>query len=174
MYYYLSLGSNLSPEKNIASVLMWLVHKFKCVSVYPIIETVPEDLDTQNSFLNTLCIIYSDLDKLEIKMLFNEQEERLGRDRSDPSSSHKDRTADIDILVQSEEFNPDKFLNFQESYIQKVFQTKANAVALKLGESFLGDRPSTIYFNSTTGQIRIINDKIDGLNDWVKSRLITE
>jgi len=174
MYYYISIGSNISPKQNFSKILTWLVKQYGCLVVYPIVETQPEALDTEHVFLNTLCIMYSEQDKTQVKSLFNQQEEILGRDRSDPMRSHKDRTADIDILDVSEQFEAERFQDFPEQYIQQVLQSKNNVVTIDLGDLFLGDRPSTIYFDRTTGQIRIINNKLDGLDDWVKARFVTE
>lgn len=172
MFYYLSLGSNINPQENMASILKWLVEEFGCLVVYPVIETEPEELSTDNKFLNTLVILHSKQNEIEIKHSFNSLEERLGRDRKDPQRSYKDRAADVDILACDEEFNPHIFEQFDESYIKQVLAMRIPAQQILLDGLSLGDRPATIYLDRATGQKRIVDNKLDGLNDWLETGFV--
>ncbi len=171
MYYYLSLGSNIAPRENMANIIAGLLQAFGCVTVFPVQRTVPDALTTERQFFNTLAIIYSDKDAMAVKQYFNALEERLGRDRSDPQRSTKDRTADIDILASSERLDPNVFARFPDSYVQQVFSLQGPFETVPLGGISTGDRPATIYLDRATGQERILNDKLDGLTDWLESRL---
>ena len=117
MYYYLSLGSNIHPEKNAVGIVTALLAQFNDLYLFPFIKTQPVNMETNNYFLNSLAIINSDLKKSGIKSILNHVEISLGRDRSDPHKSKKDRTADIDILGCELNFDTDFFLRFKESYI---------------------------------------------------------
>lgn len=105
--YLCSMGANIAPEKNFAlakEALTKLGRTYFSSARY----TKPVAIDTKHDFLNALLIVESELSAEQLKARFNEIEEALGRDRSDPMSSEKDRPMDIDILaelanVQSEE-----------------------------------------------------------------------
>ena len=62
------------------------------------IVTQPVDMKTNHPFLNALFTLDTELTAEQLKRQFNQIEETLGRDRSDPMSSVKDRPIDIDIL----------------------------------------------------------------------------
>lgn len=97
-YVYLcSMGANLAPEENFAKARSKLtplgdVHYSRAVY------TKPVDIDTEHDFLNALFVIATQLDAEVLKMAFNKIEVELGRDRSDPDCSQKDRPMDLDIL----------------------------------------------------------------------------
>jgi 2-amino-4-hydroxy-6-hydroxymethyldihydropteridine diphosphokinase len=98
MKYLCSLGSNIDPEMNIHHAKQQLRALNSNCLFSQNIATKPVDIDTQNGFLNALFIIDTSLSSHELKQRFNQIEEALGRDRSDPERSIKDRTIDIDIL----------------------------------------------------------------------------
>lgn len=119
-YYYLGLGSNLLPERNIARALSMLQAQFAPLLVWPVIETMPTAIETSHHFYNTLVVISSSLPPEQLKKILNQMEGDLGRDRSDPQSSEKDRTIDIDILAQQSELNFAITEQFTESYLRQV------------------------------------------------------
>lgn len=98
MKYLCSLGSNIDPEMNIHHAKQQLRTLSGDCLFSQNITTKPVDIDTTNVFLNALFIIDTPLSSGELKQQFNQIEEALGRDRSDPERSKKDRTIDIDIL----------------------------------------------------------------------------
>ena len=174
MYYYLCIGSNINPKQNFEQIIMQLLKAFTSCYIYPAIKTTPENLSTDNHFLNSLAVIYSEKDEKLIKQILNEIEESLGRDRNDPLRGEKDRTADIDIMTTSSEFDLRHFSDFSDSFIQEVLQGKKPSVALKLGSLVFRDGPAAIHFNATTGQIRIIENELDSLDNGIKSRFLSE
>lgn len=68
------------------------------LDISKVYRTAPENLNSDNYFLNAAVRIESELNKAELKKWLVGIEEHLGRDRSDPDKKIKDRTADIDIL----------------------------------------------------------------------------
>lgn len=98
--YLCSLGSNIEPQRYFpqAQAALRLVSSHLTFSRN--IATTPVDMVTDNQFLNALFLIQTPLTEKELKQEFNRIEEALGRDRSDPRRSIKDRTIDIDILGQ--------------------------------------------------------------------------
>lgn len=96
-WYLCSMGANLQPEQNFAkarSVVQQLGDAYYSKAIY----TKPVAMSSQRDFLNALFILRSDIDSHRLKLQFNAIEQQLGRDRSDPLCSMKDRPMDIDIL----------------------------------------------------------------------------
>ncbi|MBY6062767.1 2-amino-4-hydroxy-6-hydroxymethyldihydropteridine diphosphokinase [Pseudidiomarina sediminum] len=93
-----SMGANLAPEKNFALARQQL-DALGTVTYSLADYTQPVAIETDHEFLNALFVIATDLDAIALKQQFNRIEEQLGRDRSDPLSSQKDRPMDIDILA---------------------------------------------------------------------------
>ncbi len=97
-YYYLGLGSNIEPRINVPRMLEALQALSPELAISSIISTQPKGMVTQKRFLNLAARIQSELSPKALKAQFNAIETAMGRDRSDPDRSYKDRTADIDIL----------------------------------------------------------------------------
>lgn len=164
MYYYLSIGTNINPRLNAIKITKELCHNFGSTVIYPFNETTPENIKSNNCFLNSIAIIQSDLKELQIKRLLNDIECRLGRDRSDPNSSKKDRPADIDIIFRSEKLTLSKLIHHVRSvtYMNDVLYEK-KFVDLSQEGLKISNGPSTIDIDSSTSEIFIINNKIDSL-----------
>jgi len=95
--YLCSMGANIAPEKNFERAQQ-RVAQLGCVHFSSARYTQPVAIVTEHDFLNALFIIECELSAEQLKERFNSIEEELGRDRSDPLSSEKDRPMDIDIL----------------------------------------------------------------------------
>ena len=165
MYYYLSIGTNIHPEKNAANIVKKLSAKFGPIVIYPFIYTQPEQMDTKNRFLNSVAIVCSNMDKGEVKQILNQIEIDLGRDRNDPDKSIKDRTADIDILGSAVINNNNFFSIFQESYIRNVIIEDFSGVDLGDWGLPTTQGATTVNFDSTTGHISVINNTHNSLID---------
>ncbi|MDQ7049978.1 MAG: hypothetical protein Q9M92_10740 [Enterobacterales bacterium] len=57
MYYYLSIGTNISPEVNAVKIVQLLCKIFGQMVLYPFIRTSPVDIQSENLFLNSVAII---------------------------------------------------------------------------------------------------------------------
>ncbi|MCK7458319.1 2-amino-4-hydroxy-6-hydroxymethyldihydropteridine diphosphokinase [Idiomarina aminovorans] len=101
--YLCSLGSNIEPQRNFSQAQAELKALSKTISFSRNIPTSPVNMNTDRNFLNALFIIQTPMTTEKLKSEFNRIEEALGRDRSDPQRSFKDRTIDIDILGKLEE-----------------------------------------------------------------------
>lgn len=98
MMYLCSLGSNIEPELHFSRAKHYLAKLSEEIEFSRDIVTQPVGIKTNKPFLNALFTLKTALPANELKQHFNEIEELLGRDRSDPQSSIKDRPIDIDIL----------------------------------------------------------------------------
>ncbi len=99
MHYFLSIGSNIDPEKNIILILEQLFKFSERLLISRVILTAAEGFESKHHFLNA-CIYFEneDLNAIELKEHFNHIETILGRDRNDPNRAKKDHPADIDII----------------------------------------------------------------------------
>lgn len=106
MHYFLSIGSNLQPEKNIILMIEQLFQFSSRLLISKVILTKAEGFESKNHFLNACIYFESDVLKAaELKERFNCIETLLGRDRNDPQRTHKDHPADIDIIWALEKLN---------------------------------------------------------------------
>lgn len=98
MKYLCSLGSNIEPELHFSRAKHYLAQLSDNLEFSRDIATEPVGMNTNHPFLNALFVIQTSMTKSQLKQHFNDIEELLGRDRSDPDCSIKDRPIDIDIL----------------------------------------------------------------------------
>jgi 2-amino-4-hydroxy-6-hydroxymethyldihydropteridine diphosphokinase len=96
---YLSLGSNVLPEQNLASALRALRERFGALRVSPIYRTTAIGFDGPD-FLNAAAVLDSDLGAHELNDWLHALEDAHGRDRSGPRFG--DRPLDIDIVFFDE------------------------------------------------------------------------
>ena len=109
MKYLCSLGSNIEPELHFSRAKHYLAKLSEQIEFSRDISTQPVGMKTNHPFLNALFTLETTLSAEELKQEFNQIEALLGRDRSDPLCSVKDRPIDIDILgpVQEQPDVPD-------------------------------------------------------------------
>lgn len=98
--FFLSLGSNQQPEKNVPLMVKALLQISPSVDLSRVVRTEPSGFDSQLLFFNLAARIESALDATDLKQVLVQTEENLGRNRQDPNKKLKDRPADIDILFQ--------------------------------------------------------------------------
>lgn len=92
---YLSLGSNMDPERNLRSAVVALRERFGNLSLSPVYRTAAIGFEGPD-FLNAAAIIESDLDPQALNDWLHALEDAHGRDRSGPRFG--DRPLDIDIV----------------------------------------------------------------------------
>ncbi len=101
---YLSLGSNLEPERHLREALAALVAAFGPLQVSPAYRT-PARGFTGPDFLNLAVAIDTSLSAQALRDWLHALESRLGRDRSAPRlSSH---TLDADLVLYGEQILDD-------------------------------------------------------------------
>ncbi len=98
--YFIGIGSNVDPAGHLAKALLRLVELVGHLDVSRIIETAPVDLPSTAQFFNAVAYFESSADLCSLKAELNRIEAALGRDRADPNRARKDRTIDLDILLQ--------------------------------------------------------------------------
>ncbi|GAB1596709.1 2-amino-4-hydroxy-6-hydroxymethyldihydropteridine diphosphokinase [Lysobacter claricitrinus] len=93
---YLSLGSNVEPERHMRAAIAALHARFDNLVVSPVYRTPAVGFDGP-AFLNAAAIIDSDLEPQALNDWLHALEDAHGRDRSGPRFSN--RTLDIDIVL---------------------------------------------------------------------------
>lgn len=175
MYFYLSLGSNISPEASAVRMVRALCLRFGKIGLFPFCYTPPEGINSDTLFLNGLAIIAASDAKLLVKDQLNAIETAMGRDRDDPERSYKDRTADIDILAQAEALDLRHFYAAPESYVQTCFHLRGTTRPdLRQWGLASYQRPSTVHVDTCTGKICVIEDELEGLKHWVETSFTGE
>lgn len=93
---YLSLGSNLDPEANLASGIDALREQFGEIVLSPVYRTAAVGFDGAD-FLNAAAVIETGMDPYSLNAWLHALEDAHGRDRSGPRFGN--RTLDIDIVL---------------------------------------------------------------------------
>lgn len=93
---YLSLGSNLQPERHLRDAIAALRAQFGAVLLSPVYRTRAVGFAGAD-FLNAAALIDTDLEPQALNDWLHALEDAHGRDRSGPR--HGDRTLDIDIVL---------------------------------------------------------------------------
>ena len=112
MKYFLSIGSNIEPEKNIDFALEQLDLILDSLKFSSTHRTPSEGFDGDD-FLNLAVSGYSDKSFNELNSLLKDIEDMAGRDRNVPRFSS--RSLDIDIVVQ---LSDDEII-FESEEVQK-------------------------------------------------------
>ena len=99
---YLSLGSNQGDRRhNLQAALSCLnidlKTPYKAVSSF--IETEPWGFESDNSFLNAVCCVSTELTPIDVLHITQEIEHELGRLKKSVNGIYSDRMIDIDILL---------------------------------------------------------------------------
>lgn len=160
-WVYLSLGSNIMPQENMTSACEFLAAQFPTMVLFPVIETAPCAMESEQRFLNTLAIVQSNDSELTLKTLFNRQEELQGRDRSDPERGIKDRPIDIDILGSSSILTTKVYEDTPEPYCQACVTAAyggCDTVSIPFMGELAGDCPTAIY-TDTSGRHVFIREQ---------------
>ena len=169
--YILGIGSNINPEINIAKILSLLLTKFPMLMLSRIINIPPVGMNSHLHFLNVVVYIETDLASKELKSLCNDIETRLGRDRDDPASKIKDRTADLDILFHAKstaqlhtpvsDITDEYFLyplleELTAYLLEKDSIIRQDGTQIQLDSLSFGQTATTIYRDAGTSHKRVI------------------
>lgn len=95
--YRISIGSNVSPEKNIPECLRRLKNEFPVIRFSSIYETPPFGPAGDINFWNLACAIETDLTHDELRQRMTIIEKEFGR-KHDLEDKFAPRTMDLDIL----------------------------------------------------------------------------
>lgn len=94
---YLSLGSNIEPEKNIMAALALLAARVRITGISTFYLTRPVDRPEQPRFINGVVRVATASDPAGLNRMLKRIETDLGRRRTADKSAP--RTIDIDILI---------------------------------------------------------------------------
>jgi 2-amino-4-hydroxy-6-hydroxymethyldihydropteridine diphosphokinase len=95
---FLSLGSNIEPEKNILEAVRLLAEQVRILGTSTVYLTTPLHRKTQPKYYNCVLKVETDIPPLKLKFdVLRGIEERLGRKRTE--DKYASRTIDIDIIV---------------------------------------------------------------------------
>ena len=97
---WLSLGSNLEPERHLAAAAAALRRRFADVRFSPVYRSDAVGFDGP-PFLNAAAVLESDLPALALDAWLHALEDTLGRRRDVPRFSS--RTLDVDLLLYGDE-----------------------------------------------------------------------
>jgi 2-amino-4-hydroxy-6-hydroxymethyldihydropteridine diphosphokinase len=92
---YLSLGSNIEPEKNLRMAIAALRARFGDVRVSPVYRTRAVGF-VGPDFLNAIAVVQSDVNPFALHKWLHRLEEAQGRDRRD--AAYSNRPLDVDII----------------------------------------------------------------------------
>ncbi len=95
---FLSVGSNIEPEKNIVEALRQLSTQVKVISISTVYLTEPLEHGSQPKYYNCVVKIETDVEPEKLKFdVLREIERRLGRKRT--RDKYAPRTIDLDIIA---------------------------------------------------------------------------
>jgi 2-amino-4-hydroxy-6-hydroxymethyldihydropteridine diphosphokinase len=172
MYYVVSLGSNIQPEHHVAAAISILCKTFGSLFVYQRVYTQAQLVESNHVFINSVLVLQTALSAAELKAELCRIEEQLGRDRSDPNRSVKDRSCDLDIICQQQFWSEGWKAQLTESYVQQVFDPLSKAAPIQLGSQLFSERPAAIYFQAETGDKFIVDQKPDALINWLETSFL--
>ncbi|MCA1931820.1 2-amino-4-hydroxy-6-hydroxymethyldihydropteridine diphosphokinase [Rheinheimera sp.] len=172
MYYVISIGSNIQPEQHVAAAISLLARDFGSLYLYQRVYTQAELVESNNVFVNSVLVLNTELSATALKEALCRIEEQLGRDRSDPKRSVKDRTCDLDILSCLQQWSDDWITQLTESYLQQVFDPVSKQAPIQLGYQLFSERPAAIYFQAQTGDKFILDQKPDALINWLETSFL--
>lgn len=169
MYYVISIGSNIQPEHHVAAAVSALAKRFGSLYLYQRVYTQAQLVESNHVFINSVLVLNSTLTATELKTELCSIEELLGRDRSDPKRSVKDRSCDLDIICHLELWSESWKTDLTESYLQQVFEPASKQAPIQLGCQLFSERPAAIYFQAEASDKFIVDQKPDALINWLET-----
>jgi len=172
MYYVISIGSNIQPEQHIAAAVSTLAQHFGSLYLYQRVYTQAQYVESNHLFINSVLALQSSLSSSELKAQLCLIEELLGRDRSDPKRSVKDRSCDLDIICCLDKWSEAWKAELNESYVQQVFDPASQQAPIQLGCQLFSERPAAIYFQAQSSNKFIVDQKPDALINWLETSFL--
>ena len=173
MYFYLSLGSNIDPERSAVQMTLHLCQKFGVIALYPFRYTEPESIESEGLFVNSLAVVQAVMPTSVVKLKLNQIETAMGRDRNDPLRSQKNRAADIDILNFSDTLDLSIFSRAKEGYVQSCYDLVGEVPTLENLGLASYQRPSSVYLDAGSSDIRVVEDELQCFVNGVKAAFNT-
>lgn len=172
MYYVISIGSNIQPEQHVASAVSALAKNFGSLYLFQRVYTQAQLVESNHVFINSVLVLNSTLTATELKTELCLIEELLGRDRSDPQRSVKDRSCDLDIICCLQTWSEVWKTDLTESYVRQVFDPVSKQAPIQLGCQLFSERPAAIYFQAEAGDKFVVDQKTDALINWLETSFL--
>lgn len=94
------MGSNIDPEKNLASAAAMLRTAFKDIRFSPVYRTAPREVTDQPEFLNAAAVFKTTLTPHKVASELRKIEKKL---KKNPPKRFGPRTIDLDLLLYGNE-----------------------------------------------------------------------
>jgi 2-amino-4-hydroxy-6-hydroxymethyldihydropteridine diphosphokinase len=172
MFYVISIGSNIQPEQHVAEAISILAKTFGSLYLYPRVYTQAELIESSNVFINSVLVVKTQLSASALKAELCRIEELLGRDRTDPKRSIKDRSCDLDIICSQPLWSEAWKTELTESYIQQVFNPASKPAPIQFDSQLFSERPAAVYFQAQTSDKFIVDQKPDALINWLETSFL--
>jgi 2-amino-4-hydroxy-6-hydroxymethyldihydropteridine diphosphokinase len=128
---YLGLGTNLgNKDENLNGAVEYIrerVGRINSLSAFYVTE--PWGFKSENSFLNAVCSVATDISPIELLYITKEIEKEMGRNRKSVDKIYCDRIIDIDILLYD-----DLIMQSEELTIPHPIMTERDFVMIPLAE----------------------------------------
>lgn len=128
---YLGLGTNLgNKDENLNGAVEYIrerVGRIDSLSAFYVTE--PWGFKSENSFLNAVCSVATDISPIELLYITKEIEKEMGRNKKSVDKIYCDRIIDIDILLYD-----DLIMQSEELTIPHPIMTERDFVMIPLAE----------------------------------------
>ncbi|WP_024992928.1 2-amino-4-hydroxy-6-hydroxymethyldihydropteridine diphosphokinase [Phocaeicola paurosaccharolyticus] len=128
---YLGLGTNLgNKDENLNGAVEYIrerVGRINSLSAFYVTE--PWGFKSENSFLNAVCSVATDISPIELLYITKEIEKEMGRNKKSVDKIYSDRIIDIDILLYD-----DLIMQSEELTIPHPIMTERDFVMIPLAE----------------------------------------
>ncbi len=128
---YLGLGTNLgNKDENLNDAVEYIrerVGRINSLSAFYVTE--PWGFKSENSFLNAVCSVATDISPIELLYITKEIEKEMGRNKKSVDKIYSDRIIDIDILLYD-----DLIMQSEELTIPHPIMTERDFVMIPLAE----------------------------------------
>lgn len=115
---FISMGSNIAPEKNVPEALRLLASHFRILKISTVYLTHPLQRKSQPKYYNCVVKIETDIEPHDLKFdVLRPIEEKLGRKRTE--DKYASRTIDLDLIAYGDLCITTKELVIPDPEIQK-------------------------------------------------------
>jgi 2-amino-4-hydroxy-6-hydroxymethyldihydropteridine diphosphokinase len=99
---YISIGSNIEPEKNLQTAINMLRERFEIMTISSVYQSPPFGYTEQPDFLDIVVKMKVAESPESVKTTLTAVEKRLGRNRASQENKYGPLTLDMDILLWDE------------------------------------------------------------------------
>jgi len=108
------MGSNINPESNLKQAACALRSRFSDVLFSSVYRSAAVGMQGED-FLNACCLLCSDMEMTEVRLVLKQFEDAQGRDRSE--GSWRPRTLDLDVLLYDGRVIDDELYRYAHAFV---------------------------------------------------------